>query len=80
MVLPTTIVYRCLKASGQLLQLQTANTIEALADVVDRRRLLIVTQLWMLVAAALLATFTLAGAMNPALLLSLTFVLGVGSA
>jgi MFS family permease len=52
----------------------------ALADVVDRRRLLLVTQTWMLVAAATLGGLTLAGRVTPELLLGLTFALGIGSA
>jgi MFS family permease len=51
----------------------------ALADIFDRRRYLIVTQIWMLVAAALLGIFTLTGATNAGLLLALTFALGIGS-
>lgn len=52
----------------------------ALADVFDRRRLLLVAQGWMLAVAALLATLTLAGAMTPWLLLAATFALGLGAA
>jgi MFS family permease len=52
----------------------------ALADVVDRRRLLLITQSWMLVSAATLGLFTLAGMVTPWLLLLLTFSLGLGSA
>ncbi len=52
----------------------------ALADVVDRRRLAIQTQAWMLVTAALLGALTLAHRMTPATLIGLTFVMGVGSA
>jgi len=52
----------------------------ALADVVDRRRLLLATQIWMALAAATLGALTLAGLTTPALLLGLTFALGIGSA
>ena len=52
----------------------------ALADVVDQRRLLLITQSWMLVSAAVLGVFTLAGMVTPWLLLLLTFILGLGSA
>src|SRR5580765_396626 len=44
-----------------------------LADVVDRRRLLIVTQGWMLVAAAALGLLALSGGLTPVRLLGLTF-------
>ncbi len=52
----------------------------ALADLVDRRRLLLVAQTWMLVAAGLLGVLTLAGWTTPWMLLALTFALGLGSA
>lgn len=52
----------------------------ALADIIDRRRLLLFTQGWMTAAAAILGALTLAGLINPWLLLTLTFVLGLGAA
>ena len=52
----------------------------ALADIVDRRRLLIFSQGWMLCAAVALAASTLAGVTNPTVLLLLTFALGLGAA
>jgi MFS family permease len=51
----------------------------ALADMVDRRRLLLVTQAWMVGAAALLGVFTLLGYVTPWILLAFTFVLGIGA-
>jgi MFS family permease len=52
----------------------------ALADVVDRRRLLLITQSWMLLAAASLGVLTIIGATTPWVLLALTFALGLGVA
>ena len=52
----------------------------ALADIVDRRRLLLFWQGWMLVAAAALGVLTFVGATTPWILLSLTCALGLGSA
>ncbi len=52
----------------------------ALADIVDRRRLLLVTQSWMFLVAIVLAALTFTGAVTPALLLLLTFGIGVGVA
>ncbi len=52
----------------------------ALADALERRRLLLVTQLWMLLAAVLLGILTISGQMTPTWLLLLTFSLGLGSA
>jgi MFS family permease len=50
----------------------------ALADIVDRRKLLIVVQVWMSLVSLALAVLTWVGAMTPALLLALTFALGLG--
>src|ERR1043166_7267616 len=50
------------------------------ADVVGRRRVLLVTQGWMLAAAAALGALTLAGVATPWGLLVLTFALGLGAA
>src|SRR5204862_6288931 len=52
----------------------------AVADIVDRRRLLLVTQSWMLVAAGLLAVLAFLGLVTATTLLALTFALGVGVA
>ncbi|MGB6677248.1 MAG: MFS transporter, partial [Terriglobales bacterium] len=51
----------------------------ALADMVDRRRFLLITQGWMVVAAALLGIFTLLGHVTPWILLLFTFALGLGA-
>src|SRR5881227_3054458 len=51
----------------------------ALADMVDRRRFLLATQGWMVVAAALLGVLTLRHAVTPWTLLGFTFVLGLGA-
>jgi MFS family permease len=52
----------------------------ALADVLDRRRLLLWTQGWMLAVAATLSVFTYVGLTTPWVLLGLTFALGFGAA
>jgi predicted MFS family arabinose efflux permease len=52
----------------------------ALADIVDRRRLMLACQVWMLAAALALAVITVLGAITPALLLALTFAIGIGVA
>ena len=52
----------------------------ALADIVDRRRLLLYTQAWMLIAAVTLAVLTLLGLTTPWVLLLLIFSLGLGAA
>jgi predicted MFS family arabinose efflux permease len=50
----------------------------AIGDLVDRRRLLIVSQSFMLLAAALLAGLALAGLVTPVVLLVLIFAVGAG--
>src|SRR5438876_12369281 len=52
----------------------------AFAVLVDGRRLLLVTQTWMLAAAALLAVLAFVDLMTPTTLLVLTFALGIGVA
>jgi MFS family permease len=52
----------------------------ALADILDRRRLLIFTQTWMLSAAAVLGVVTVSGHVSPLVLLVVTFAMGIGIA
>jgi MFS family permease len=52
----------------------------ALADVVERRRILLFSNAWAFVAVLGLTYFTLAATISPALLLWLTFSVGVGAA
>lgn len=51
-----------------------------LADILDRRRLLVGVQLSMVVAASVLAALTFLGLATPAVVLGFTFVLGCGAA
>src|SRR5450759_56199 len=50
-----------------------------LADTLDRRRLMMAVQAFLVVAGVALAALTIAGQMPPALLLTFTFVIGSGS-
>ena len=50
----------------------------ALADIVDRRRLILVTQWLLLASTAILGGATIAGLVGPAMLLVLTFLVGAG--
>ncbi len=52
----------------------------AIGDIVDRRKLLLISQGWMLAAAAALGALTVPGLTGPYTLLWLTFALGLGSA
>lgn len=51
----------------------------ALADLVDRRKFLLVTQASMVAAATVLGVLTVTGRVNPQLLLTFTFLLGAGA-
>jgi MFS family permease len=51
-----------------------------MADLVDRKKLLIFTQTWMTAVAALLGVLAMVGGVGPWWLLTLTFALGIGSA
>ena len=77
---PSPLIIAMVQAATSLPVFLLALPAGALADIADRRRLLLITQFWMLAAAAALSTVTYAGAMSPALLLLLTFILGVGAA
>jgi MFS family permease len=52
----------------------------AIGDIVDRRKLILVAEIWMAGVAVLLAGVTIAGKMSPVLLLILTFALSAGDA
>src|SRR5712691_9114246 len=52
----------------------------SLGDIVDRRRLILYTEAWMVVVAVVLTVATIGGFMSPWLLLGLTFALSAGDA
>ena len=52
----------------------------AIGDIVDRRKVILRTEIWMVIVAAVLAAMTIAGKMSPVLLLVLTFALSAGDA
>jgi MFS family permease len=52
----------------------------AIGDIVDRRKLILTTEIWMLIVALVLAVITLAGWISPLVLLILTFALSAGDA
>ncbi|NWJ39507.1 MAG: MFS transporter [Geothrix sp.] len=52
----------------------------AIADIVDRRRLLLTTQAWMLLAASAMAIFSALHLVTPGLLITMSLLLGVGAA
>jgi predicted MFS family arabinose efflux permease len=52
----------------------------AIGDIVDRRRVILFTETWMVLVATILAGLTIAGRMSPMMLLILTFALSAGDA
>src|SRR4029077_10498305 len=52
----------------------------SIGDIVDRRKLILWCEYWMIAVAIVLAVVTIAGAMSPWLLLVLTFALAAGDA
>src|ERR1700736_694898 len=52
----------------------------SIGDIVDRRKVILFTEIWMVVVAVVLAAVTIAGKMSPMLLLILTFALSAGDA
>jgi len=52
----------------------------SIGDIVDRRKLILYTEAWMVCVAAALAVVTLTGVVTPWLLLALTFALSAGDA
>jgi MFS family permease len=52
----------------------------AIGDIVDRRKLILYCEYWMVAMASVLAIATVAGVMSPGLLLVLTFALSAGDA
>ena len=77
---PSPVLVALVETAGSLPVVLVALPAGALADIVDRRRLLLVMQVWMFVAAGAMGILALMGHMTPGRLLSLTFLLGVGSA
>lgn len=52
----------------------------SIGDIVDRRKLILVTELWMMSASVALACMTIAGIISPWALILLTFAISVGDA
>src|SRR3954447_16189809 len=75
-----TVLVSLVQTAGTLPVVLLALPAGALADSLDRRRLLIWVQIFQLAVGVVLVALTLAGQMSPALLLTLTFALGCGMA
>lgn len=77
---PSPVMVALVRAANAAPMFLLALPAGALADVIDRRRLLLVTQFWMLASAATLAALTLLDLTTPSLLLALTASLAIGTA
>lgn len=77
---PSPLMVSLVQAAGTLPLFLFAIPAGALADLVDRRKLLLFTQSWMLLVAILLTAVTWLGYTGPVVLLVFTAVLGVGAA
>ena len=77
---PSPVLVALVETFGSLPVVLIALPAGALADIVDRRRLLLFMQGWMVVAAGAMGVLALMGQMTPTRLLSLTFLLGIGTA
>src|SRR5256885_1993484 len=76
----STLMVALVETAGSLPIVLLAVPSGAFADIIDRRRLLLITQAWMLIVAATLGVLTVFGLTTPWLLLSLAFALGLGAA
>ena len=77
---PSPLMVALIQTSASLPILLLALPAGALADIVDRRRLLLFSQGWMLLAAGVLGVLTILHATTPWSLLALSLALGIGSA
>jgi MFS family permease len=74
------ILVALVETAGNLPIVLLALPAGAVADLIDRRKLLLVTQTWMMSVATVMGVLTILGVMTPGSLLALTFTLGLGSA
>ncbi len=77
---PTPVMVALVQTATTLPILFLALPAGALADIVDRRRYLLVIQLWLAAVAALLAVLTITGVTTAWMLVALTFAMGIGAA
>jgi MFS family permease len=77
---PSPLMVALVQTAGTLPVLMLALPAGVLADVLDRRHVLLFAQVWMTVVALVLGAVTFVGATTPLVLLVLTFLLGIGTA
>src|SRR5690349_14469545 len=73
---PSALMVALVQTASTLPSLLFGLVAGALADIVDRRRVLMVSQILLLLATVVLAIATLTGAVGPITLLALTFLIG----
>lgn len=76
---PSPLLVSLMQAASSLAFFLLALPAGAIADVVDRRKMLLLTQTWMSIVALILGILTIANITTPWLLLGLTFALSIGS-
>ena len=77
---PTPIMVALIQTATALPMALMALPAGALADIVDRKRLLLTTQVWRVVVSAVLGLLTIFGYVNPFVLLMATLLLSFGTA
>lgn len=77
---PSPVMVALVQTAVTLPALLLALPAGALADIFDRRRYLIIVNVWMSLTAALLGFLTITNIMNEWILLGLTFSMGIGTA
>ena len=77
---PSPVMVSLIQTAGNLPYFLLGLLAGTLADIADRRRLMIVSQMWMLVSAGLLGILTLLHFTTPWILLGMSFSVGLGSA
>ncbi len=77
---PSPLLVALVQAAASLPAFLLALPSGALADIIDRRKLLLFTQTWMLAVAGVAGLMTISGLMTPQLLLSMAFLMGLGEA
>jgi MFS family permease len=77
---PSPVLVALLQSADSLAIFLLALPAGALADVVDRRKLAIVTQSWLFVGATILGVLTVSHLMTPWRLIGLSFMMGMGAA
>src|SRR5437867_6657842 len=77
---PSSILVSLVQAATTLPLFLLALPAGALADIFDRRRILLIAQVWWFLATALLGVLTITGVIQPWMVLVITLAIGTGSA